>query len=331
MRVLRHFQIGFANTGKHYRTGVQRSEQAPYLLAMADALLGDRGRLRDRPIFSSICCTVSPLQHDGPMTEAHLDLAACGVPILAYPMPLAGATSPVTLAGAVLMNNVEFLSALALYQLASPGAPVIYGAGGATMDMRTGAYVAGGPEAGLIGIALVQMAHYYGLPVNAGGLATDARTVGYQSGYEGLLNGLLVALAGADEVFGIGMLESAQTLSLPHMVLDAELCRVIRYVRRGMAADDEHLMADLIARVGYGGHFLKEKETRDYFRRGEHFLPQMISHEAYEAWRAAGKSEEAVAAERARALLREHPVAPLAPEVARELEQIMADAAERLT
>ena len=51
-----------------------------------------------------------------------LTLAEAGIPILFYPMPILGATAPVTIAGAAVVNNAEFLSAAALVQLAHPGA-----------------------------------------------------------------------------------------------------------------------------------------------------------------------------------------------------------------
>ena len=67
-------------------------------------------------------------------------------PVNSMPMPLAGATAPVTLAGTLAMLYAEFLSGVVLYQLARPGLPVTLGIGATILDMRTGLYAAGAPE-----------------------------------------------------------------------------------------------------------------------------------------------------------------------------------------
>ncbi len=65
----------------------------------------------------------------------------------------------------------------------------------------------------------------------------------------------------------MGLLGSAQVLSLEKMVLDNHLARQIDIIARPVPVDEEHLQAELIERVGIGGHYLKERETRAFTRR----------------------------------------------------------------
>ena len=94
LRTVYHFAQAFSLTSKHVRTGVLNAQQVPFLVELVKAVTGSD---TFRPIFSAVDCTISPLMHDGPMTEACIELAKLNVPIMVYPMPLAGWTSPVTL------------------------------------------------------------------------------------------------------------------------------------------------------------------------------------------------------------------------------------------
>jgi trimethylamine--corrinoid protein Co-methyltransferase len=277
VRTIHHFALAFAQTSKHIRTGVLHAGQVPFIVAMAKAVVGNAGTDSDssrppadshdgfRPIFSVVDCTISPLMHDGPMTEACIELARLSVPILIYPMPLAGGTSPVTLGGTLLLHNIEFLSGLVLFQLVNAGTPIIYGTGASQIDMHTGRYAA---SADLIGLhlALREMARFYNLPVNLGGLSTASYALDAQYGHEATKACLLAYLTQADEVYSVGLLGSAQVLSLEKMVLDNHLIHQIEASVRPVLVDEAHLQADLIERVGIGGHYLKQRETRAFTR-----------------------------------------------------------------
>lgn len=272
LRTLFHFSQVFTQTSKHVRTGVLNAEQVPFLVEMAKIVTGSDAF---RPIFSVIDCTISPLMHDGLMTEACIDLAKLQVPILVYPMPLAGGTSPVTLGGTMLMHNVEFLSGLVLYQCVNPGTPVIYGTGSSQLDMHTGRY--GGSADGFgMGLSLINLATFYDLPANLWGLSTKSKELGTQYGCEATAGTMLSYLAGADEIYSMGLLGSAQILSLEKMVLDNHLARQIEIMLAPIKVDEEHLQVDLIKRVGIGGGFLNQRETLRYTR--EEYVPLWPPH-----------------------------------------------------
>jgi trimethylamine--corrinoid protein Co-methyltransferase len=204
--------------------------------------------------------------HDGEMTAACIELAKLNVPIMVYPMPLAGGTSPVTLAGTVLVHNVELLSALVLFQVVNPGTPIIYGAGASQLDMQTGRY-GGSADGHSMRLALIDMSRFYHLPVNMWGISTNSPGLDAQYGYEACLQTLLAYLARADEIYSVGLLGSAQILSLEKMVLDNHLLREIETAVKPIQVDEEHLQIDLIEKVGIGGSFLSARKTRDFTRQ----------------------------------------------------------------
>lgn len=263
LRTIYHFAQAFTLTSKPVRTGVLNADQVPFLVELVKAVTDSD---TFRPIFSAVDCTISPLMHDGSMTEACIELAKLNVPIMVYPMPLAGGTSPVTLGGTMLMHNIEFLSGLVLFQCANPGAPVIYGTGSSQLDMRTGRY--GGSADGFgAGVTLINLARFYDLPVNLGGMSTKSKQLDAQYGYEALAATMLAYLAGADEIYSLGLLGSAQILSLEKLVLDNHIIHQIETMLTPIDLDDAHLQADLIKQVGVGGEFLTKRETLKYTQK----------------------------------------------------------------
>lgn len=311
VRTVRHFALAFTQTSKHIRTGVLHADQVPYIVDMARAALGSDEL---RPIFSAVDCTISPLTHDGPMTEACIELAKLGIPILVYPMPLSGATAPVTRAGTVLVNNVEFLSALVLFQLVNPGTPIIYGAGSSQLDMQTGRYGGSANACGLA-LALCDIARFYNLPINLSGLWSSSQELDPLYGHQATASCLLSYLAGADELYSMGLLGSAQILSLEKMVLDNYLARQIESMVSPVLADEEHLQSDLIERVGVAGHFLAQPETRDFTRR--EYVPM---------WPPADGSVLEIAHTEAVEIVNNHQPPDLPPGAAERIEGIVSEA-----
>ena len=331
VRTLVEAATGFTHTSRHVQHEVKTPAHVPFLLEMLDALVGDRRRQRERPVLSLTVCPVSPLQHEAQMTAACLEMARHFVPICLLPMPLAGATAPVTLAGTVVQTVAEFLSGVVLYQLAQPGCPMIFGIGSTILDMRVGLYSAGAPELALLNLALTDVGRHYGVPVMAQGFVSDAKAPGAQAAWEKTTSGLVAALAGSDAINGLGLLDSHQTLSLEQLVIDDEICRSVQRIASGFEADSQHLLLELIGEVGIGGNFLGKRSTLDFLRKGEHFEPRLSHRGPYEAWERRGKTEVELARERAGRILREHEVQPLPAEVARALDEILARAGRAST
>jgi trimethylamine--corrinoid protein Co-methyltransferase len=253
------------------------------------------------------------------------------VPICFLPMPLAGATAPVTLAGTVVQTVAEFLSGVVLYQLAQPGCPMLFGVGASILDMHSGLYSAGAPELPLLNLALVEMGHYYGVPVMAQGVVTDAKAPGLQAGWEKMASGLVAALAGSDVINGLGLLDAHQLLSLEQMVFDDEIARMIRGTARGFEMDSERMMAHLIREVGCGGNFLGQRATLDFLKRGEHMEPHLGQRVSHDRWLKGQGCDVSTARSKAASILRDPAQSRLPEGVDRDLMGIVSRAGAVLT
>jgi len=279
------------NSGKHAQLEVFHPAEVPYVMEIAKLAAGDGGWDTARPIFSNLYCPVAPLQHEADPLDAALALVSEGVPQVVFSLPLAGATAPASIAGAMVQCNCEVLSAFVAMQLTAPGCPLVYVANAAIMDMRTATYVQGGPETTLFDAGLTELGQRYGLPVLTLGFYTDAKEVSMHMGIDDEPMTLAAFLTGPDIVSGPGLMDSAMLLFLPKLVLDAEVRRRCDRVMEGVELDDDHLMLDTIASVGPGGQFLTAKQTPRMLRLGEHHVPQVFLRPTYDAWAAEGKSE----------------------------------------
>lgn len=218
--------------------GVQTAEEVRRIARMA-AVIGPPSE-----VLTLGVSPVSLLFFPDDVAEAIMETARLGIPLGPLPCPIAGATAPLSLAGALAQQNAEVLGAVVLAQLVRPGLPVFYCGRLAMMEPRTGTAVWGGVEVGLASAATVQIGHRYGLPVNVYGFSTNAHTLDIQSGYERALNAAIPALAGADELSGIGEMEAGVMGSCAQMVCDNEIAATIGRLRRGFAAGG----------AGGGGH-----------------------------------------------------------------------------
>jgi len=325
-RALFEVATSFMWSAKHFQMvgGVQDPEDVPYILSMIDAVYGDRRKQRDRPIFSMVTCPVSPLKHDDAMTEACIMLAKEWVPIVFWPMPLQGATAPITVAGTLLQTNVEFLSGLVLYQLVQPGLPMIYPAGPETLDMKTGLASTASPEGILLNLPFAQMTEFYDVPFMGGGICSDAKVPGIQAGYENMATGMTAALAGCDLLVGIGILEDGNTLSFPQMLIDEEICNILSYVRNGIEVSPQTLMVESILKIGHSpNHHLGEPFTREFLKSGQGYWPYISFRGTYGDWKRRGKDEVQLARDRMKALLDKHETPELPAESRKELRRLL--------
>ncbi|HEU4401412.1 MAG TPA: trimethylamine methyltransferase family protein [Candidatus Polarisedimenticolia bacterium] len=325
-RVLHEMYHTYAMTSKHVQHEIQLPEHVPFALEMLEILAGGRDELRRRPIYSVVSCTVSPLQHEPKMAELCIDLARAGIPIVIWPMPLTGATAPITVPGTCLMSLVEFLSGLVLFQTAAPGCPLIYPLGPEVLDMRSGMAVCGGPEIPLFNLVLGQMAKFYNVPALGVGLNSDAKLPGIQAAYESMQTGLAAALSGADLLVGIGVLDDNNTLSLTQMIIESEIARMVKRIREGVTINDRTLMAHLIEKAGPGQHFLGFKETLNGLKQGDVFFPRFSYRSTYDKYFEEGHDEIGTARAEVERLLALPDPDPLPPEVDRELQRILAAA-----
>jgi len=306
--------------------GVHTAAEVRYIARMA-AIIGPPAEFLTLGISP-----VSPLHFPNDVVEAIMETAQLGVPLGPLPCPIAGATAPMSLAGSLVQQNAEVLASMMLAQLVRSGLPILYCGRLAIMEPRTGISVWGAVEVGLASAATVQIGHRYGLPVNVYGLATNAHLMDFQSGYERALNAVIPALAGADELSGIGEAEAGLVSSYAQMICDDEIAASVRRLCRGLSVDQETLAVEVIAAAMDGSrNFLNQLHTVRYLRAEEMLLPRVADRRTWGEWDRAGRDTilERAQAEAER-LLAEHETPPLTEEQERELENIMKEAEKEL-
>jgi trimethylamine--corrinoid protein Co-methyltransferase len=306
------------HSGKHVLTeSVTSAREARGQIELAAAVVGGRDELRQRPIFSNFVCTISPLIQDAGGIDAALEFAEAGIAVGIYPMATTGVTSPVTRAGTMTIVNAEVISALALLQIAVPGAPVFYAGGPATIDLRTGAYTATSPEAIWLRIMVARMAGYYGLPSIVGAGATSAKLPGAQAAWENAFSFALPTLAGASMLFGLGLLDGSNLLTYEQIILDAEIAALVRRLTSPVDDSPEAFALDLIQRMGPGGVYLDQQHTVTHMREALS-LPRISDRDSHDEWQNKGaRSRVEIAREQVQEILATHQPPPL-PDGARE-------------
>ena len=141
------------------------------------------------------------------------------------------------------------------------------------------------------------------------------------------MTALLPALAGANLIYGAGMIESGVAFDFGQLVMDNEFARMVRHAVGGIPVTDELLGADDIAAVGPFGDFLSLGSTLKFMR--DQSQPKLIDRRVREDWTAAGgKDLHQRSLEEARRILATHAPEPLPDDVLREIRAIV-DAADR--
>jgi trimethylamine--corrinoid protein Co-methyltransferase len=249
---------------------------------------GGTAPLRDKPRAIFDVCPSPPLHWTEFACRCLIELGRAGIPVEMVSMPLAGATAPVTLIGAVTQHAAESLAGIVIHQLASPGAPIVWGGAPAIFDMRTGAAPMGAIETAMICAAYARVGKSLGLPTHAYLCASDSKTLDAQAGMESGMTALLGAMTGINMISGAGMLGFLNCFSLEKLVLDAEAIAMAQRLLQGIVIPQGSLALDTFAQVGLTGDFLKLKETRTLFRREQHLPSTLIDRGSLRAWQEHG-------------------------------------------
>jgi trimethylamine--corrinoid protein Co-methyltransferase len=243
-------------------------------LLAADAGGAEALRARPRAVFD--VCPSPPLNWSSFAAENLIQLARAGVPAEMIPMPLAGATAPVTLAGSVVQHAAESLAGVAIHQLACPGAPLVWGGAPAIFDMSTGNTPMGAIETAMLNGACAQVGKSLGLPTHGYMVASDAKQLDAQAGMESSASAVVGALAGINMISGAGMLNFLACHSIEKLAVDAEAIASAQRLVEGILLRGETLATAMFAQAGLSGEFLKLKETRALFRQEQHFPSDVI-------------------------------------------------------
>lgn len=299
------FGAALNRTHKHVMGGVYTLEGVRNVIRMAEIIAGSPEKLKQRPFISMVTCNISPFKLDESYGQLAMEVARHSIPVVVPAEPLCGATAPITLAGNLVVQNVDSLMGVMLTQLVNPGTPVLYGCISSITDLRDMKYLAGAVEMGLMNAAAAQMARFYDLPLYSTAGMSDAKSNDAQTGYESALTSLLVALAGGNFIHdAAGFLEFCMTASYDKLVIDNEIIGMVMRAVEGIQVDDNALAFDELKKAGPGGHFVSSRHTRKYMRT-ELYTPQLSDRNNRDEWERQGSKPIHIrAAEKAREILK---------------------------
>lgn len=302
------FGMALKHTRKHVMGGVYTVDGVRNVIKMAERIAGSPERLRERPFISMVTCVVSPLRLDEHYSRLTIEAARHGIPVVVPAEPLCGATSPVTLAGNLVVLTTDTLAGVMLAQLVNPGTPTIFGSVASVADLRTLKYLSGSVEMGLLNAGAAQMAQFYKLPYYATAGMSDSKVNDAQAGYESAITNLMVALAGGNFIHdAAGFLEFCMTASYDKLVIDNEILGMVMRAVEGITVNDDTIAYDLIKKAGPGGHYISSRHTRHHMRT-EQYVSELSDKDDRDRWTAAGaKDTRTRAAETARDVLDRKP------------------------
>ncbi|MFO7605760.1 MAG: trimethylamine methyltransferase family protein [Desulfurivibrionaceae bacterium] len=282
------FGAALNRTRKHIMGGVYTVEGVRSVIKMAEKIAGSPEALRERPFISMVACPISPFKLDESYGELAVEAAINNIPVVVPAEPLCGATAPITLAGNLVIQNVDTLAGIMMTQLANPGAPAIYGCISSITDLRDMKYLAGAVEMGLMNAGSAQMAQHYKLPYYGTAGMTDSKAIDAQAGYESAITSTMVALSGANFIHdAAGFVEFCMTASYDKLVVDNEIIGMVMRAVEGIEVNERTLAMDQIKKVGPGGHFVSSRHTRKYMRT-EQFKPSLSDRDTRDQWQEEG-------------------------------------------
>ena len=164
VQAIHNAEASLTHTTKHHWLCPVDRYQIPKIIEMCAAIAGSKEMLRQRPLLTFTTCPISPLKLPGHHCEIIMDAAGNGLAVNVIGMALSGGSSPVHLAGTLVIQNCEILSSLVLNQLTCKGAAFIYGSSTCPMDLRMATATVGSPETGMISAAVARLARFYSLP-----------------------------------------------------------------------------------------------------------------------------------------------------------------------
>ena len=285
------FYYALNHTTKHVMGGCTDLHGAEQMWKLACIIAGGEDKLGERPFVSVITNPISPLTIEANTLEILSFCANRGIPVTCAPAPIAGATSPASLAGTLSQMHAEALAGVALVQVFAPAAKVLYGAVPTVMDLRKMDFTLGSVEMAMMNASAVQLAKLYDLPIYASAGVTEAKRPDIQAGFEKTVSSLSVAISGADYIhLAAGLLDSANSISYEQFVIDNDIIGMINRILSGIKVNEDTMAFDVIESVGPGGNFLTEDHTINHMSE-EFFYPSLSVRCNFDVWEGLGRPD----------------------------------------
>ena len=311
-------------------TGAFRRDTWWTMKEMLVAMVGGEKALADKPIAVFDVCPSPPLLWSDLTCQNMIDCARASIPSELVSMPLAGATSPVTIAGAIVQHTAECMSGVTICQLAKEGAPIVWGGSPAVFDMREGTTPMGAVGTWMIDTGYTQVGKALQMPTHAYLGMSDAKIVDAQCGLESAGGTIMAALAGVNMVSGAGMMDFESCQSFEKLVIDAEIIGMAKRLIAGVEKRDDPIALTLLRQRGHRADYLAQPHTLKWFAKEQYIPSEVIDRGSLDGWKRKGaKTAWERAKGRVDTLLTTYQPSPISDELRAELRQIATGAAKK--
>jgi len=329
----RHLEMVYAHqslSDKPYMGSVTAPSRAQDTVDMSKILFGE-----DFVAKNTVCVSLinanSPMTWDETMLGALKVYARNNQAVITAPFILAGAMSPVSVAGTLAQTLAEALSGIAFTQLINPGAPVIFGSFASSMSMQTGAPTFGTPEPAKVLYGCAKLARRLNLPFRSGGSLTAAKTADAQAAYESANTLIPTIMGGVNFVLHAGgWMEGGLVADYAKLVLDADQLTMAQSLTAGIDVSDNGQAMDALRETGPGQHFLGSTHTQANFETA-FWRSALADNNTFEQWSSEGCVESnARARKRAAKMLASYEAPALDPAIDEALRAFVAKRMEEL-
>lgn len=319
----RHFEMVYAHmrySDKPFMGSVTHPDRARDTVEMAKLLFGDRyldaETGRPRTVVINLINANSPMTFDETMLGAAKVYARANQATIITPFILAGAMSPVTVAGTAAQTLAEALAGMAFVQLVNPGAPVVMGSFASSISMQSGAPTFGTPEPALVLYVMAALARRLGVPFRSGGGLCASKVPDAQAAFETANTLLPTCLGGVNfALHTAGWLEGGLSMGYEKFVMDADQAGMMHTLLAGVDMSENGQALEAIREVGPGKHFLGCNHTQRNFENAFYRSP-LMDNNSVEQWEAEGSKDMAQRANaRWKAMLAEYEAPAIDPAV----------------
>ena len=296
----RHFDMVYSHmkySDKPFMGSVTHPERAQDTVEMAKILFGERWLNaetgRPNTAIVSLINANSPMTFDETMLGAAKVYARNNQASIISPFILAGAMSPVTVAGTATQTLAEAMAGMAFCQLVNPGSPVIFGSFASSMSMQTGAPTFGTPEPALVLYVMASLARRLGVPFRSGGSLTASKIPDAQAASESANTLLPTTLGGVNFVLhSAGWLEGGLSMGYEKFIIDADQVGMMQTILKGVDLSENGQAMDALAEVGPGSHFLGSTHTQANFQNA-FYRSETSDNNSFEQWEVDGALDTA--------------------------------------
>ena len=252
------FYTSLNNIRKHVQAGLTSLAAIDDVVKLGQIVAGGVETFEREPVFSFITCVIkSPLQFVDDTSEKLIQISKRRIPVVISSCPMGGATGPFDEFSMVAQINAELLAGIALNQLVSPGAPVLYGAVPVRTRLDNLNDMYGAPEFVQYNLDCAQMARFYGLPCYSTAGVGDASVPGVQATIEKMLTLAHVPRCGAQYIhYAFGLLERTNVFCPEQAILDDVQIDLIKrtLAKPNIEQDDREQVLSLVREVMASDH-----------------------------------------------------------------------------